>query len=269
MNVEVWALNAVIIVGVCVIPPSLGLLFHWLKDRSGSTGSLSLKQLVGDFCPHGSNGLDQAPGRLQLLALANLLFALLALGLLALRQNLLPAVYLQALAALSVIAARLGERENLDKKTVQAAVRDFLWSQTLLISAVVGFFWATGSFTPAHSLRQPGTLLTELPFLIAALVYAAGLMANPKIMDGSDRALMLINALAAAYRWGFFLLLAGFLTGGGIGSAIFIAICAYAALSWTGPRIVRWLRRYRLELRREIILAAVVVNLAWLYIKYI
>lgn len=278
MNSGELVLGMAVLVASLICPPAIGLLFRWLhaRNRYNDGANLSPKQLQRELSViYRPGGKDV---RLEkICAIVNLVFSGLAFGLIVLRMNLLPAIFLFSFASLSPIVAGLTGIGHYKKKQMSFLIQEFLLLQGLLYAAVVGFFLATGSFNLSVSMRQSGGLFVELPFLTMALIGVAysclvdvfpGSTGETFLPGGVTSEAGLINMLAEVYRVSFFLLMASLLTGAKGAGAVLLAFIIYAVISWAGHGAFRLLRRYRIELSRGYILLAVGVNLIWLYIKY-
>ena len=273
----IWGIAA--IVASLIFPPAIGLLFRWLhaRHRNNECMRLSLKQLQLEFFTIYRSG-EKGISLEKICAIANLVFSGLAFGMIVLRMNLMPAIFLFSFASLSPIVAGLTGTGHYNKKQVNRLIQEFFLFQGLLYAAAVGFFLATGSFNLSASMRQLGGLFVELPILTMALIGVAytclidafsGSTGEVFLPGGVTSEAGLINMMGEIYRIGFFLLVASLMTGAkGLG-AILLAFIFYATISWVGHGAFRLLRRYRIELNRGYILFAVGVNLIWLYSKYV
>lgn len=264
-----------------LIPPALGLLFRWLHARRGfDTGAgsgLTLKQLWLELLQQGKAG-ERETWTEQVCAATSLVFSLLAVAMLAMQMHLLPAVFLYSFASLAAIAALMAKEDRAQGKLLHGLAREYVLFQSLLLAAAAGYYALNGTFVIVDSLRQPGTLFWEAPFLLAALLCMAFVCLNGKFagLPGAvfsvelfGGAAGLANKLAEVYRIGFLLLLAGVLIGGKAGPGALAAIGFYVVMSWPGPVLTRLLRRNRVELRWGYVLGAAAINLIWLYIKYV
>ena len=279
MNWEMPGIWLVTSIACILLPPGIGLFFRWLHARRGSADcdALPWRQALKEISQALKTGINDS-GTEKICAAINLLFTLFALDMLALQMDLLPALFLQSFACMAALVAVLAKNDRTQMKLVDYTVKDFLLYQMLLFAAAVGFYLATGSFTISQSMRQPGILLVELPFLTGALLCAAYVFLIRKFAGAADGifpagfsggSAASLTFLAEVYRMGFFLLFAALLMGSKGMAAAVAAAGIYAAMSWSGSGAMRLLRRYRVERRWEYVLFAAGINLIWLYIKYL
>ena len=272
----------VAVLAVCILlPPVTEIIVEWMQSRRGKAAireRVSLRHVVDEVCRRLREPV-LAPIVARICVFLCFTFNLMALYMLALQMNLLPALFLQSFSALALLVGETSMNPLAQQKIASRRLRDFLIQQPILLAVAVGFFFATGSFTVSDSAMQPKILLAEAPLLFFAVLGIAYftakdnssiLLLQPESTEANSLGGIIAAAksLAEVYRLSFLLLLAGLLVGYGPGYAAVAAIALYALIIRFGPVLQSLLRRNRVELNWTYVFFAVGLNLTWLYIKY-
>ena len=281
VNIAGGFFRAAIVAACILLPPLSGIFAEWLYCRCGKVASkdrFSLKQTFSEI----NRRLKEpvvVPAAYRICVFFQLTFNLIGLCMLALKQNLLPALFFQAFGVLAIIAGEISVNRLSQGKATERMLKDFLVCQPVLLAAAAGYFLATGSFTIAETVQQQRILAAELPLLLVAVLgiaYFAGkdsltvFLRQPEnnVFVSFGGIVAAANILAEIYRKAFLLLLSGLLVGYGPAGAVVWAFVFYASLGWAVPALLRWLRRNRVEVHWIHVFFAVGLNLSWLYIKY-
>jgi len=103
--------------------------------------------------------------------LAHLFFAMAALVMLALKQDLLMLIFLLAFSAVALVMGAMSVRSPYSKIGAQREIMCMLAYEPVLILMVFGIYKVTGSFMVDGVLNHPTPLLYTLPLIFFALLY--------------------------------------------------------------------------------------------------
>ncbi len=261
-----------VLLAVIATPVVSGLfagLARRLRLRRVEGTDASIMQPFYDF----SNLIRQQAGPMRntiMFALVlQLAFSLLAMALIVLQRNLLAALLLQSFAGLMAIAAN-GVRPVGDESLRRMnPLKLYLTYQPLVLMAAAGCGLAAGGFAIDAMLGLSRPLIVELPLLWLSLLYVAyvsGLQETDPSLNGP---LLAVARLEGCFRQATLLLFAGVLAADSMIMAGLIALLLGYGLAAVEDLRSRLHWRLLAAWGWEFVYFACLINLVWLYIKYL
>lgn len=263
---------ALVIAIVTAIPFVSGLIAGCadkLQARLAGSSEPSLLQPFTNFRQLLRQNLNSVGDSLAIASLLQLVFSLLAVGVLVLQMNIVAALFFQAIAVLIVITVGMNRPVCAGDMSVNSKLQTFLTSQPILLLIGAGVGLTAGSFMLGSGQTSQWPLIVELPFLWGSLLYVTYVLGKFELDKIFNGPLLAVAQLADCFRQAMLLLLAGVFF-----SRSLLGACVVAVLLGCGLSAVDCLR-FRLPWRLKMtwgwgyVYFACAINLSWVYIKYL